>query len=232
MVEDPHTHQRPHSASLSYRHKTVSLKKAFLLRIHLVDMDASDGTLDFTDAFGRLNNSTRLAILRELATVQAESPFKPTVAFSKLRERVGEDDPGTFNYHLNQLRGVFVRKTDDGYRLSPDGRRFAVLVATGGMDNTLDEYPQEIDDICPVCGGQFTAVYRDGAFGVECPNDHRYATRVPRSLVNGRSSEEALAIVAKYAWSPVRVAMAAAVGIEGRREDRGRRRLGGRRGGV
>jgi hypothetical protein len=74
-----------------------------------------------TEAFATLGNETRLSIL--LALWEAYEPFVATnaVAFSELRERVGMRDSGQFNYHLDKLRGHFVRKTDAGYELRRAG---------------------------------------------------------------------------------------------------------------
>ena len=74
------------------------------------------------DEFQLLGDETRLAIVRELATV--DEP----VRFCVLRERVGIADSGRFNYHLGKLRGSLVVTDDDGYRLTHAGERLAQAV--------------------------------------------------------------------------------------------------------
>lgn len=162
--------------------------------------------LNFTDAFSRVSNSTRLAIIRELAQARSESPREPEIPFSVLRERVGEPDSGTFNYHINQLRDVFIEKQNDGYVLTPEGRRFAAIVAAGGMTANPTEYPHELDDNCPVCAEPLVFDYQNGRLGAWCPNDHGWRTRVPRSFVAGQTVEDAMTLLAKFVWGQVNFA--------------------------
>lgn len=169
-------------------------------------MTESDASTEFTDAFGILNNPTRLTIIEELARNRADAPRDPALTFAELRERVGESDSGTFNYHLDQLRDVFVRKETNGYVLSPEGQRFAGIVAAGGMAGASEEYPRELEETCPVCSGRLTLDYRDGVFGVTCPDDHQFRNRVPRSVVRGRSIEAAIDRFTKYSWQQLEFA--------------------------
>jgi DNA-binding transcriptional ArsR family regulator len=67
-------------------------------------------------ALSLLSNETRIEILRVLAVAEEE-----TVPFSTLRKRVGTDDSGQFNYHLNRLTGHYVQRTTDGYALCQAG---------------------------------------------------------------------------------------------------------------
>jgi hypothetical protein len=79
--------------------------------------DVTDAeTLPPDQALALLGNETRIAILRVIASADEE-----TVPFSILRERVGIDDSGQFNYHLNKLTGYYVRRTTDGYALHQTG---------------------------------------------------------------------------------------------------------------
>jgi DNA-binding transcriptional ArsR family regulator len=90
-------------------------------------IDASD-TADATDAFALLSDETRVSILQSLAAAEASPEDPDALSFSELRTRVGVRDGGLFNYHLRKLRGQFVEKTDDGYRLTTEGRRVESLV--------------------------------------------------------------------------------------------------------
>lgn len=69
-----------------------------------------------------LADETRIAILRELYAVTANDGGEG-LSFSTLRRRVGVSDSGRFNYHLDQLTGQLVRKTDDRYTLTRVGER-------------------------------------------------------------------------------------------------------------
>ena len=90
------------------------------------DMDGTtdEPTGDVTDAetlppnraLSLLSNETRIAILHVLASAEEE-----VVPFSTLQKRVGIEDSGQFNYHLNRLAGYYVRHTADGYALRKAG---------------------------------------------------------------------------------------------------------------
>lgn len=83
-----------------------------------------DDTRPPSDTFTLLSDETRVDILRELAAASESGPLR----FSELRERAGVADAGRFNYHLKQLRGRLVRKTDGGYELTAEGEDAADLV--------------------------------------------------------------------------------------------------------
>ena len=84
---------------------------------------AADGASDETlsESLALLSDERRVAIVRELAAAGAVPGSTVTISFSELLERVGIRDSGQFNYHLGRLRGRFVDRTDDGYRLTPTG---------------------------------------------------------------------------------------------------------------
>lgn len=107
------------------------------------------------EAFAVLGDETRLAILQELG--QAADPL----SFSELRARVGYDDPGNFQYHLNKLRGHFIRHTEDGYDLGEPGIQLVQAVESGAVTETPHIDATRIDWPCPYCGGTVTISYAD-----------------------------------------------------------------------
>lgn len=116
---------------------------------------------DATAAFELLSNDTRLGIL--LALWEAYDPHTETsaVPFSALRKRVGVQDSGQFNYHLNKLEGPYVRKTDGGYVLQPTGLKLVGTVIAGtGRGGTLER--TVIDYDCDLCGAPTAITYEDG----------------------------------------------------------------------
>ncbi|MDY6819501.1 MAG: helix-turn-helix domain-containing protein [Halobacteriales archaeon] len=119
------------------------------------------GMLPPDDAFSALGNETRMEILRTLG--EADEPL----TFSALRERVGMRDSGQFNYHLDQIRGHFVRSTEDGYDLHQAGRRVIEAVLSGAVTADPDMAPTRIDWPCPFCGS---------------PTEVRYDARTSRPL--------------------------------------------------
>lgn len=85
----------------------------------------SDDGLAASDAFQTLASDVRLAVLLHLlrARRRGDAP-----SFSDLQAAVDSDSSARFAYHLRQLDGHFVRKTADGYELTPAGRRAAEAV--------------------------------------------------------------------------------------------------------
>jgi DNA-binding transcriptional ArsR family regulator len=75
-----------------------------------------------TEAFALLSNETRVDVLRALADTEE------ALRFAQLRRRVGLRDGGVFTYHLEKLRGTFVEKRGDRYRLTTEGERVATLL--------------------------------------------------------------------------------------------------------
>lgn len=116
-----------------------------------------------TDAFAVLGNETRLAIL--LALWEEHEPHVETnaVAFSTIFDRVDYDDPGSFRYHLEQLKGRFIRHREGvGYELRVPGLKFiqVVIAGAGVEDETIDA--TEIDQKCPFCNSWTSISYREG----------------------------------------------------------------------
>lgn len=113
------------------------------------------------EALAVLGNETRLQILKTLG--ETGDPL----AFSELFDRVAYEDPSNFNYHLQQLTGHFVQKTDGEYVLRQAGRRVieAVYAETAqdvGFERTPVEWP------CFLCGASGEVSYRDGHVGLYC----------------------------------------------------------------
>lgn len=117
------------------------------------------------EAFGILGNKTRVQILRRLG--MADNP----VAFSELRQRVGMSHSGQFNYHLDELVGHFVQKTDSGYTLSRTGERVVTAVLSGTVTDDPVLERAQIGYACQLCGAPIETQYAEGrveAFCTEC----------------------------------------------------------------
>ncbi|MDL0124366.1 helix-turn-helix domain-containing protein [Halobacterium salinarum] len=148
-------------------------------------------TDDAEAAFSAVADELRVRILRELW--DADDPL----SFSELRERVDVQDSGRFNYHLGELRGLFVEQTEDGYDLRFAGRKLVgslhsgVYTETGGMVG-----PQSVDGTCVLCGSDLEAVYEDQVGKVDCTDCEVtiIQTGVPPAFVDGREDDLAAAI--------------------------------------
>lgn len=114
-------------------------------------------------AFWLLSDETRLDVLRTVWA--AEAPIQ----FSEIRSRLGDPDSGRLNYHLGELTGHYLSKSDGGYRLTQAGREVIRAVRAGSItaDGTLE--PGEIDAECADCGTTLTAEYDEYAT-VSCPD--------------------------------------------------------------
>lgn len=90
---------------------------------------AAPGDLAASDAFQKLANGVRVEVLLHL--YRAERDGDPTPSFAEVQNLVDSDSSARFAYHLRQLTGHFVRKTPNGYELTPAGRRAAKAVLQG-----------------------------------------------------------------------------------------------------
>ncbi|MFB6218213.1 MAG: hypothetical protein ABEH77_03380 [Halobacteriaceae archaeon] len=112
-----------------------------------------------------------MSILRALVAVDT-SPEDPQLSFSELKRRAGVDDTGQFNYHLGELVGTLVVKTDDGYRLSKFARRVLRPMTTGFYDPELSIEAVDIPGTCPRCNGALSVTLRENVLQVVCEADH------------------------------------------------------------
>ncbi len=125
----------------------------------------SGDTTQDADTFAALSAQIRVDVLRALWEREDHR-----TTFSQLRADVGVDDSGKFNYHLGELRGQFVAKTDDGdYRLRTAGIDVVGSLIAGSYDDDGSEMERVgFGQACPSCGTETSVVY-DGEFlEIEC----------------------------------------------------------------
>ena len=146
------------------------------------------------EAFGLLGDETRFEILRVLNRAEE------SLSFSELRTRVGADDPGGFNYHLGKLAGQFVRKTEDGYDVSPPGARVVGAVLSGGYTAEFSADPVPVDGNCLHCGGRLEAVFREHGITIDCTGCEWMFTdpEIPAGLMDGMDAAAAPTVVARW----------------------------------
>jgi len=121
--------------------------------------------------FELVGHDDRLSIVEVLVEARRENE-DPHVSFTDLRNGSDIDDTGRFNYHLDQLLGTLVTKTDDGYRLSSYAHRIMAPMM-GGLydpDRAIDsiETPGE----CPDCGGELRIESSETVLQIRCEQDH------------------------------------------------------------
>lgn len=139
---------------------------------------------DGNEAFQLLSDETRIGILRVLW--DAHDPAHETpVRFADLRERLGVEDPGRLNYHLNKLMDRFVRRTDAGYELMDSGKRVVRMVLSGTAIDDPEIDPVAVDISCWYCGGGVEWSYRDGWRYLECTScDARCVESFPPGVIS------------------------------------------------
>lgn len=164
--------------------------------------------LSADEAFAILGDETRVDVLRVLWNADAARVYDDgsdaarTMSYSGLKAAVDVDDNGRFNYHLSRLVPHFVRRTDDGYRLSGAGHRIArtVLAVSGPDDHDVS---RDLDADCPLCGGPVEAAFEDqwlrirctdcnGLFGDQAPTGTLFLTSFPAAGLSNRDPEETL----------------------------------------
>lgn len=119
-------------------------------------------TLSPDEAFSVLGDETRLEILQVLSA--GDGPL----TYAELFERVKYDDPSNFSYHLNQVVGHFVRKTDRGYDLWDAGRRVVEAVVSGAVTETPVVEPTETEKNCPFCEAPVAVGFQHGRVEQSC----------------------------------------------------------------
>ena len=115
------------------------------------------------EALSVIANETRLDILEALWA----SDDRP-VRFSDLFDEVEMGDSAQFNYHLKQLTGEFVKKTEEGYDLRFAGGQVIRAIRAGRFTRHPEIEPFEVEGACTRCGGPLVASYEDEQLGIDC----------------------------------------------------------------
>lgn len=149
--------------------------------------------LDPEESFELLANEIRLRTLR---TLDDAGPL----GHAALRRRVGVDDSGQFNYHLQKLEGQFITKEDDGYDITPAGRRVVGAIHSGGYTGDIAGRTVESDAPCFHCGGPLATHLEDGGVYVACQNcGGRYNdVDIPPGVLEGYELDELHGLVDRW----------------------------------
>lgn len=131
---------------------------------------AVDVGAETTETFGLLGDETRLAVLLALWEHYDPHADDNTVSFSTLFDAVDYDNPGSFSYHLEQLRGVFIeqRAKREGYELRMPGLKLVQSILAGVAVQDVVVEQTEIEQPCPLCGAPTVISYRDGILFHAC----------------------------------------------------------------
>lgn len=144
--------------------------------------------------FALLSNDTRIAILQKLWEADNHE-----ATFSQLREAVEIRDSGQFNYHLNELVGRFVAKTEGGYELTQAGMQINGAIRSGAytVKGAID--PIKLEEPCPTCGGDRRFHYEDETVRIECLScPVGFQVGVPPAALAGRDREAIPQVAGRY----------------------------------
>lgn len=150
------------------------------------------------DAFALVGDEIRAEIVRTLGDARVAERSRPVLSFSELRSRTGvEVDSSRFNYHLQKLVGHFVERTDEGYRMRPEGRELYQTLRAGTFDRRASPRSVEVGLDCYYCGAAVEATFEDGVATVRCPEcEYLYDTAATPPAVDDEAA--ALASVSLF----------------------------------
>lgn len=161
------------------------------------DSSESDGRADWEDALLLLADENRMRILTSLVAA-GDDTGRASLSYSELKERVDVSDNGTFNYHLNKLRGRFIEKADGSYQVRYSGLLAYRALMAGAFSGSRETTTLPVDADCHWCGTGLRARYTaDNALYVECPDcDSTFAAvQFPPRGFEARSREALLRAV-------------------------------------
>lgn len=120
-------------------------------------------------AFALVGNEIRAEIVRALGDARGQEGARPILSFSELHGAVDVDVVSSqFNYHLKQLLDYYVDRTDEGYRLRPEGSMLYRTFRAGTFTDRETFGPLDVGFDCHHCGQAVEGVYEDGMFTVQC----------------------------------------------------------------
>jgi hypothetical protein len=149
----------------------------------------SEHCLTPAEAFSLIGNEIRVEILEALWHTDQQP-----VGFTTLYEKSKANDSAKFNYHLGQLTGHFICKTDEGYELRTAGESVVRAAVEGSFNAHPDPDPIETGDDCTQCGDPLVATYSDEKLAIGCTTcdcTHGQYSFPPGGLI-GRNNEEIL----------------------------------------
>jgi hypothetical protein len=145
------------------------------------------------DAFSLLGHEIRLDILR--AFFDMYEPVDPeslpevrdqrTLSYAELMTAVEMEDSGKFNYHLEQLRGVYIEEVEEGYVPTASAiALYEAMVANRPTETISTDF--SIDERCPNCESELRGEYQQEFLSVDCTTCDLFWGATYRFPKNGR----------------------------------------------
>lgn len=121
------------------------------------------------EVFATVGDKRRIEILWILHSAYVRGP-PYELSFSELHSRITADiNTSQSNYHLQQLVGHFVEKTDDGYRLRAAGRNLCQALRAGVFHPPQDRITADAEFDCHYCQTPVEAIFDEERIDVQCP---------------------------------------------------------------
>lgn len=131
--------------------------------------DSSQAGVSDGEPFELVGNEIRAKIIQALGEFDADQGTTSIISFSDLTARVDVDVVSSqFNYHLQRLVGHYVEKTEDGYRLRPEGKNLYRTIRAGTFTVGGSLGRVNLDQACYYCDEELYLAYDDGMFTVQC----------------------------------------------------------------
>jgi hypothetical protein len=131
--------------------------------------DDGPGPVDAREPFAILGHDIRLDIVLALLEDWLAAYTEPK-SYAELMDAVDMQDSGKFNYHLEQLRGVYVEQVDDGYVPTASATALYRTVLAHRPTEKREVEGQPVDADCPACTATLELAYGRGFVTVECPD--------------------------------------------------------------
>lgn len=161
------------------------------------DTDGYAGLDAASEAFKLLANETRVGVLRALFDTDGGHVTPTARTFTELYEASGESTTAGFAYHLRQLVGHYLTKTEgegdepDTYSLTYAGLQVARGVAAGTYTESVDREPVSLEEPCPFCAETALELrVRDNLTTVGCGACDREVLSLPFPPGGFRSHDE------------------------------------------
>lgn len=160
------------------------------------------------DAFSILGHDLRLEILLALLA-DWQAAYTEPKSYAKLMDAVGERDSGKFNYHLDHLRGTYVRQVEEGYVPTASATALYRAVLAHRPTDRLEIESAAVDSSCPACDSTPILEYERGFVTVDCPDCEDwvgFTYPFPQRGVEARDVDELLQAVTRRARCDVTLA--------------------------
>lgn len=193
--------------SPAHRFKTV---------IRVVPTCMTQGGRNPADVYGLLGDEIRIEILMAMARARHRHEREslggdlPGLSFSDIYDEVGVDNTSKLSYHLGELDGTFLQKTEDGYTFTHAGDQLVRTILAGNYEPPPEFEPTDVEGTCPYCGEEsLRSTLGNAAFFVTCTACDRPIVGYGITAAQVRSHEadeliDSVAVTMGSAYSQVR----------------------------